>query len=61
MGTIKNRQEASAWQKKFDARAPKFGEKAPNFELRDIQGENPVRLDDFQGKTPVVLIFGSFT
>lgn len=61
MSTIKNRQEASAWQKQYDTLAPKVGDKAPDFELRDIQGENPIRLSDFQGKKPVVLIFGSFT
>ena len=61
MSTIKNRQEASAWQKQYDALAPKVGDKAPDFELRDIQVENPIRLSDFQGQMPVVLIFGSFT
>ncbi len=61
MNTIKNRRDATAWQKQYDALAPKVGDKAPNFELRDIQGENPIRLSDFQGQMPVVLIFGSFT
>ena len=61
MSTIKNRQDASAWQKQYDALAPNIGDKAPDFELRDIQGENPIRLSDFQGQMPVVLIFGSFT
>ncbi len=61
MNTIKNRQEATAWQKQHDVLAPKIGDKAPDFELRDIQGENPIRLSDFQGQMPVVLIFGSFT
>jgi len=61
MTTIKNRQEASTWQKQFDALAPKPGDKAPDFEVRDIQGENPFRLHDLQRKMPVVLIFGSFT
>jgi peroxiredoxin len=61
MSTIKNRQEATAWQKQYDVLAPKVGDKAPDFELRDIQGENPIRLSDFQEQMPVVLIFGSFT
>jgi peroxiredoxin len=61
MTTIKNRQEATAWQKEYDLDAPKVGAAAPDFELRDIQGENPIRLSDFQGQKPVVLIFGSFT
>jgi len=59
--TLKTRKEATAWQKKFDAQAPKVGDIAPDFELRDINGEKPVRLSDFQGKKPVALIFGSFT
>lgn len=49
------------WQKQFDATAPKVGDFAPDFELRDVNGENPVRLSDFQGKKPMALIFGSFT
>ena len=61
MTTIKNRQEASIWQKKYDAAAPKVGDLAPDFELFDIQGENPVRLSDFRGNKSVALIFGSFT
>jgi peroxiredoxin len=61
MNTIKNRSEASAWQKQYDALAPKVGDTAPDFELSDIQGENPIRLSDYQGKKPVALIFGSFT
>lgn len=50
-----------AWQKKFDARAPKVGDLAPDFQLSDINGENPVRLSDFKGRKPVALMFGSFT
>ncbi len=61
MATIKNRQEATSWQKKYDAHAPKLGDHAPDFELRDINGEDPVQLSSFQGAKPVVLIFGSFT
>ena len=59
--TIHNRTEASAWQKKYDVSAPKYGDLAPDFELRDSHGENPVRLSDFRGQNPVALIFGSFT
>jgi len=59
--TFKSRQEAMAWQKRYDPLAPKVGDVAPDFELRDVNGENPVRLSDFIGRTPVALIFGSFT
>jgi peroxiredoxin len=58
---LKYRNEMRVWQKKFDASAPKVGEIAPDFELRDTYGENPVRLSDFKDKKPVGLIFGSFT
>lgn len=59
--TIKTRQEATHWQKKYDAQAPKVGDLAPDFELFDLNGKNPVRLSDLRGQKPVVLIFGSFT
>jgi len=50
-----------AWQKKYDARAPKVRALAPDFELTDVSGEHRVRLSDFQGRKPVALVFGSFT
>ncbi|MCK5054656.1 MAG: hypothetical protein KAR65_10270 [Anaerolineales bacterium] len=59
--TLKTRKEATAWQKKFDAQAPKVGDLAPDFELRDSRDGNPLRLSDLRGQQPVALIFGSFT
>ena len=53
--------ESRTWQAKHDADAPKVGDIAPDFTLHDVDGENPVRLSDFQGKKPVALVFGSFT
>ena len=61
MTTLKTRQQATSWQKKYDAKAPREGEPAPDFELLDVDGENPVRLSDFIDEMPVALIFGSFT
>ncbi len=58
---VKYRKEHQDWQKKYDALAPKVGDVAPDFELSDVNGENPVRLSDFRGQKPVVLIFGSYT
>ena len=55
------KKEFYRWQHRYDAAAPKVGDIAPDFELRDTGGENPVRLSDFKGKLPVALIFGSFT
>lgn len=59
--SVRYQREHRAWQKRFDALAPKVGDIAPDFELRDVNGENPVRLSDFQGRKPVALIFGSYT
>ena len=59
--TFKNSDEAHAWQDRYDPPAPKVGDVAPDFELRDVTGKNPVRLSDFQGRKPVALVFGSFT
>ncbi len=58
---IQARKKATAWQEKFDALAPKPGDVAPDFELRDVNRENPVRLSSFRGQKPVALVFGSFT
>ena len=58
---IRNQRAAKARQKKLDILAPKAGDMAPDFELRDANGENPVRLSQFRGQKPVTLIFGSFT
>ena len=61
IGTIAQRMEYRAWQKRYDPFAPKEGDVAPDFKLRDSSGENLVRLSDFRGKKPVALVFGSFT
>lgn len=52
---------AKAWQRKYDAQAPKVGDLAPDFELADSQGENRIRLSDYRALKPVALVFGSFT
>ena len=59
--SMRYRREHRAWQKRFDPLAPKAGDVAPDFELRDVNGENPVKLSDYRGRKPVALIFGSFT
>ena len=59
--TIQNRKQATAWQQQYEPHAPKVGDMAPDFELRDINGENPVNLSTFRDQKPVALIFGSFT
>jgi peroxiredoxin len=59
--TIQSLQEANDWQLRHDPHAPKAGDPAPDFELRDSRGLNSVRLSDFRGAKPVALVFGSFT
>ena len=61
LDNVRYRREIRDWQKRFDAHAPRVGDVAPDFELSDANGENPVRLSGFQGHKPVVLAFGSYT
>jgi len=58
---IRYRKEHQAWQERFDARAPKIGDVAPDFELCDTEGENRLRLSDMRGIKPVALMFGNYT
>ena len=58
---IKVRSQFKARQKRLDAKAPKAGDIAPDFELLDPSGQNSVRLSDFLGQKPVALSFGSYT
>lgn len=55
------RKDKQVWQTALDKKAPKVGDRALDFELRDSSGANPIRLSDFQGQMPVALVFGSFT
>jgi hypothetical protein len=40
---------------------PRVNQRAPDFTLQTQDGKSQIRLSDFRGKKPVVLIFGSFT
>jgi hypothetical protein len=55
------RKQHQAWQKRYDAHASKAGDPAPDFQLSDVNGENPVRLSDLYSEGPVALVFGIFT
>ena len=59
--TLRYSREHAKWLAQYGAHAPKAGDPAPDFELRDVDGEHSVRLSDFHGKKPVVLVFGNFT
>ena len=39
----------------------RLGDPAPDFTLPDLKRTKETRLSSFQGKKPVVLIFGSYT
>ena len=58
---MKYRSDKMGAQKEFDRRAPKSGDLAPDFTLKDASGTRSVTLSDFRGKKPVALVFGSFT
>ena len=59
--TIRGLLASVTWHKKYGPLAPKEGNVAPDFERRDANGENAVRLSQFRGQRPVALAFGSFT
>ena len=61
LDSLFEKKEYRAWQKKYNPGAPRVGDVAPDFALRDVNGENLVTLSDFHGKQPVALVFGSFT
>lgn len=49
-------------QSSNDATAgPALQELAPDFTLRELGSAKPVSLHDFRGRSPVVLVFGSYT
>ncbi len=58
---IRGFRESLDWHRQHDSRAPSAGDRAPDFELSDAKGENPVRLSQFRGQRPVALVFGSWT
>jgi hypothetical protein len=40
---------------------PKVGREAPEFSLKTQDGKKQIKLSDYRGKKPVILVFGSFT
>lgn len=44
-----------------EAGGPNVGQEAPDFTLRTLDGDRTVKLSDFRGKKPVILVFGSYT
>lgn len=56
---FKRSQLANLFERQF-GNAPEPGDRAPDFELRTIEGDK-VRLRDYRGESNVVLVFGSVT
>lgn len=56
---MKNGQQEAPAVKRTDA--PEVGQNAPDFALKLLHGEETIKLSDFRGKKPVVLVFGSYT
>jgi tetratricopeptide (TPR) repeat protein len=57
------RKAANAIEQDREARSegPKLNESAPDFSLSETGSSKTIRLGEFRGKSPVVLIFGSYT
>jgi len=53
--------EVDIWQKEHNPNAPKVGQLAPDFELTGLTDSETMRLSDYRGVKPIVLLFGSFT
>jgi hypothetical protein len=53
-------EEARAAREARQARAPKVGQLAPDFDLATLEGDRRVSLQELRGR-PVGLIFGSYT
>jgi tetratricopeptide (TPR) repeat protein len=54
---------AKAIEQEQEARTggPKLNDSAPDFSLRQAGSDKTVAVHDFRGKTPLVLVFGSYT
>jgi hypothetical protein len=59
--TLDHIRKEKAWQRRYNALAPRPGDLAPDFELWDTLSAQRVRLSDFRRQQPVALVFGSFT
>ena len=54
---LKSNKQTQIWFEKYDQRAPKTGEPAPDFEICDVAGKTAMKLSDMIGERPVALIF----
>jgi hypothetical protein len=59
--TIKDRKMGMEMILHRNANAPKPGQLAPTFDLPAADGKSRIELASFRNKSPVVLVFGSYT
>jgi hypothetical protein len=59
--TVRDRNDGMGIIMARASNVPKVGQPAPLFELKTADGKETIRLADYRGKRPVVLIFGSFS
>ena len=59
--TIKDSQMGMQMIMHRNANAPKPGDLAPGFDLLRADGQSRLTLASFRNRTPVVLVFGSYT
>jgi hypothetical protein len=59
--TVRDQAHGRGLMQARSANVPKVGQSAPAFALSTADGKQTIRLSDYRGKRPVVLIFGSLT
>ena len=58
--TVRDSRHGRGLMQHREKNVPRVGEAAPDFTLRTPEGE-AITLSSFQGKQPVVVVFGSWT
>ncbi len=58
---LKKKTESRSPSDNWQTRKLEVGSPAPDFSLPTVLGEKEIRLSDFRGRRPVVLVFGSFS
>ena len=57
----RSRRQGRSPRTRTNDKAPKVGDKAPDFKLKSLDGKSETQLSKFRGKKPVILFFGSYT
>ncbi len=59
--TVKGRMDGMGLIRARAGNVPKVGQTAPEFVLKTLDGKQTIKLSQYKGKKPVVLVFGSYT